>query len=70
MSTGIRISGMNTTFFYPFCKYPWISNATHTVGTDSSEFMPNEFFTRGHVDNGYPLPSLYMIDKPHLLPLC
>jgi hypothetical protein len=32
MSTGIRVSGINTIFFYPFCKYLWISNAIRTCG--------------------------------------
>jgi hypothetical protein len=61
MSIGIRVSGMDTTFFYPFCKYSWISNATRTRGYRLvPESVPNGFFTREHTDNGYPLPSLGM----------
>jgi hypothetical protein len=61
MSAGIRVSGMDTTFSYPFCKYPQISNATCTR-THGYRLVPelvsNGFFTCGHADNGYPLPSL------------
>jgi hypothetical protein len=61
MSTGIQVSGMNTTFSYLFYKYSWILNATytHTRGYRLvPESVPNGVFTRGHMDNGYPLPSL------------
>jgi hypothetical protein len=61
MSSGIRVSGMDNTFSYPFCKYPQISNATRTC-THGYRLIPepvyNGFFIRGHADNGYPLPSL------------
>jgi Asp-tRNA(Asn)/Glu-tRNA(Gln) amidotransferase A subunit family amidase len=53
-------------FSYPFCKYPWISNATRTRTRGYRlipESMPNGFFTRGHTDNGYPLPSLAAPDS-------
>jgi hypothetical protein len=61
-----RVSGMDTTFFYPFCKYLWISNATRTRTRGYRlvpESVPNGFFTRGHTDNGYPLPSLTSMKK-------
>jgi hypothetical protein len=52
-------SGMDTTFSYPFCKYPWISNATRTRGYRLvPKSVPNGFFTCGYTDNGHPLPSL------------
>jgi hypothetical protein len=61
MSTGIQVSDIDITFFYPFYKYPWISNVTRirTRGYKLiSEFMPNKFFTHRHTDNEYPLRSL------------
>jgi hypothetical protein len=59
MLAGIQISGMDTTFSYPFCKYPQISNAARTSGYRLvPEPMPNGFFTRWHANNEYPLPSL------------
>jgi hypothetical protein len=48
MSTGIRVSDMDTTFSYPFYKYPLISNVihTHTRGYRLvPKSVPNEFFT-------------------------
>jgi hypothetical protein len=51
MSTGIQVSDIDITFFYPFYKYLWISNVTRicTRGYKLiSKFMPNKFFTHGH----------------------
>jgi hypothetical protein len=52
---------MDSTFSYPFLNirgYQMLPVLV-SVGTDSVlESVPNGFFTRGHMDNGYPLPSL------------
>jgi hypothetical protein len=36
---------MDTTFYYPFYKYLWISNATHTQVQTRTQIIPNRIFT-------------------------
>jgi hypothetical protein len=47
---------MDTTFYYPFYKYPWISNATHTGYRDPNP-CPTEFLPADMHCHLYPQPG-------------
>jgi hypothetical protein len=61
MSTGIRVSGMNTNFSIHFINICGCQMLPVPVLVDTDSYLnpcPTDFFTRGHMNNGYPLSSL------------